>query len=77
MGPYNAHTEGKWEVLEKCSLLNASVWTPRGDISINMFDTSEMIWTGSTRLNRTHLIREDGYVFRPKVFNYEETQGLS
>ena len=76
MGPFNSHIDGKSEVQEKCSSLNASIWTPRDDISINLFDTSEMIWTGSTRFNRTHLMREDGYVFRAKVFHYEETPGL-
>ena len=76
MGPYYSRIDGKLEVLEKCSSLNASIWTPRDDISINLFDTSEMIWTGSTRFNQTHLMREDGYVFRAKVFNYEETPGF-
>ena len=68
---------GKSEAVKKCSSLDSSIWTPREDISKNLFDTSEMIWTGCTRFNRTHLIREDGYVFKPKVFHYEETLGFS
>ena len=74
MGPYK---DGNSEALEKCTLLDASIWTPRGNITKNLFDTSEMIWTGSTRLNRTHLIREDGHVFKPEIFHFEETPGFS
>ena len=35
-----------------------------------------IMWTKCTRFNQTHLLREDGYIFKPETFHFEELLGF-